>query len=459
MALKKTTPIIITSLVIIAFFLIDLLLIDYTYLSKFNHLASLSPLYSFYTPMLSWRLLAPIAAGALFIAFLARTEKQSLKVNIVGFVVFMIAIRACFYYLRHDFSAMSQELFPYPAEAMISDTSVIGRMGLFSFLSAYPDLMPQLSLHGSHFPPGHSVLLYLLMSVFGENPHAVGWALIVLSSSIVFPIIMLANRIFNDNKIAYAAAALLTIFPSSVIFGAVSLSALFAAIAIWPVYFAVSAMDSIHRKKLWLLTGAALGVCAFFSFAALPLGLFIFILHLIRYLMLNEKRVVLDLALILLGFISITFALYIFLDFNIIKCLLTAINLNRALIDRITMGTDRLIVYLYSSWGNLLAYCIGSGLVLMGLAVGSLCKMRKVASGNKSNYHYSIALFTTVVIIGVSGLFYLETERIWLFLSCLMVIPASGLLISIESKKLRLTLISLLFVQTLIQETLLNSLW
>jgi len=185
MALKKTTPIIITSLVIIAFFLIDLLLIDYTYLSKFNHLASLSPLYSFYTPMLSWRLLAPIAAGALFIAFLARTEKQSLKVNIVGFVVFMIAIRACFYYLRHDFSAMSQELFPYPAEAMISDTSVIGRMGLFSFLSAYPDLMPQLSLHGSHFPPGHSVLLYLLMSVFGENPHAVGWALIVLSSSIL----------------------------------------------------------------------------------------------------------------------------------------------------------------------------------------------------------------------------------------------------------------------------------
>ena len=69
----------------------------------------------------------------------------------------------------------------------------------------------------------------------------------------------------------------------------------------------------------------------------------------------------------------------------------------------------------------------------------------------------------TVVVVGSAGLYHMETERNWLFIGMLAVLPAAAQLArdadgSLPLANLRFVAV-LLLAQTLVQETLLYTLW
>src|SRR6185295_5163522 len=84
-------------------------------------------------------------------------------------------------------------------------------------------------------------------------------------------------------------------------------------------------------------------------------------------------------------------------------------------------GFDDLKRYLLRSSGNILAYAV-SIVPLSVLALAAAAAARSRMSGAARALVF--ALLASVVIAGFSGLFYVETERIWIFLTPVFALAA-----------------------------------
>jgi hypothetical protein len=103
------------------------------------------------------------------------------------------------------------------------------------------------------------------------------------------------------------------------------------------------------------------------------------------------------------------------------------------------------------SYGNLAAFAIGSGIPLVGLAAARL------RAGSLGADRFTLPALATLAILGAGGLFFLETERIWLFaMPWLAAIAASGA--RITDGALRLAL-AVGLAQAFLLEALLFTIW
>jgi len=113
--------------------------------------------------------------------------------------------------------------------------------------------------------------------------------------------------------------------------------------------------------------------------------------------------------------------LYLLTHFNLLKCFVTAVHGHQQ--QQGNEGFDDAKRYLLRSTGNVLAYLMS----VVPLSILAFAAVRHSGAWRRDRERpvaaaMFVAVIATVFIAGFSGLFYAETERIWIFLT-----PAAAL--------------------------------
>jgi Dolichyl-phosphate-mannose-protein mannosyltransferase len=436
-----------------------------------------SPFYAFYVPRLSFRLLLPAILIISFLFLLFRfieipNDKQGVKLFLL--FLFTIFIRASFAWLRHDFNQMGTELLRYSGESVLFDVPRI--TNVFEFLKNYPEKMITLSMNGSHYPPGYALLLKLITTISGSstmgcikaNINTIGWTLIIIGSTSIYPLYLTAKELFNK-KTAITAVIIFIFAPNTTIYGAVSLDAIFVVLALWPIYFLMKANKD---KKVFLysaLAGLSLGLAVFFSFTGIPVGLLMAIFILLQMVQSKENFYqYFEIACFAaIGFFSFVIFLHIAFGFNLIQCFLNAKELEMLFMNKVVAKYhDKSLSDLssYITWGNYLAFAVYAGFHNIALFLRNVKSSVRNGIKNLNNTKiFSIAVFVFIVIIGTSFVYHMETERIWQFVTAFIAIIIAGELCEIQSASLKkhvlLLILSISAISTIILESLFFTLW
>jgi hypothetical protein len=272
------------------------------------------------------------------------------------------------------------------------------------------------------------VLLHLAARVLGPSTLAAG--LVVLAFAAIG--VHLAWRAFEElaeDGAARQGALLLLAAPSLLDFSATSMDAVFLAFAMLAWWLSL--------RNAWL-AGAALLLATFFSFSALPVGLAIALLVLYR------ARYA-DLGKILATYVASALLLFVATGFPIWSCFLAARRSNTELM-RHAIGADPASLWASMSLGNATAFLTGAGCGLVAAAL--LARLRDPIVRAS---HLALLAMT------IGGVYFLETERIWLFaLPWLAAVAISAG--PLDDRSLRRVL-AVGLAQALLLETALFTLW
>src|SRR6185369_5007791 len=404
----------------------------------------------------------------IYTAFLLKSRLRSSPIKSLLFLtISAIVIRGSFAWLRHGFSQMGGEFLVYANEEFIFDAANI--QNLAEFIRAYPVLMPSLSLHGSHFPPGNAVLFKLIAMIAGHTTieeissqiWIYGWLIVCLGSTVVIPIYLITKKMANAES-AFMAAALFILLPNSISFGAVSMDALFAVTAVWSVYFYVSALTD-HSARYSLITGMLLGIASFFSFSAFPLGLFILMMSLLSVIRSKDQfhRQLRICLVIGAGFLGTVILAYL-LGYNMYATLGVAMKQNHKLMEEVVnryYGRELGELWAINSLGNMLSFLIASGVPLAGLWLKTIFALSGNNRDRFSMRDMAIVLALFVIVLACSNLHFRETERIWLYISALIPVAVAQLLNDSQHDKVAMFVVLGCAFQSLASEVLLFTIW
>ncbi len=415
-------------------------------LTRLGPLAPLAPLYAGFAPRLApgpaALALGMLAAAALAAPRLARLRRAACLLALVAFAAsFRLAVHA----VRGP-ELPGRELATYAGEEVLYDAARVTSVA--SFLASYARLQPELSLHGRTKPPGFALLYHGLGASPARGLAALGTLFTLLASLVVIPVYGLARAVGLGEAQARASAALAAVLPASVLYGAVTLDAVFATVAAGATALAAREAAAPARARRAGL-GLLLALAAMLSYSAALLGLLCGLLLLLdprrppraRLGALAELGACFALPLLLLGALT---------GFDAWECLGNARRLNAAAMARIT-GRDlgSLPVWLYASLGNLLAPLLHLGPALLAGLAG--LRLRQQGPGVRTLARAGLA---ALAVACFGGLHLMETERILLYLLPLpAVLAAAGAGLPARATFLALGL------QAIAAEALLTTIW
>ena len=420
-----------------------------------NELPALTPIYAAWLPNVSPRALWFVAAACAFVASaarLARPERTPHALFVVVLALAAVALPVALFALRSGTLELGSKLAIYPNEEVYFDA--LGIREYRPFLANYVELMPGLSLHGRHFPPGHASLLYAVGLLFGRGVLPAGITVLAcFAASLVFVNLALARS--TDALRARQGVLLLLAAPSLVNFACTSMDAvflLFASVAWWAAAGVGASLGDAEgstratRVGRPLFTGLALAIATLFSFSAIPVGLALGLAIAIagRHAML---RALAALAWVAAGYAASVLLLYAATGFALWACLVEAQRSNVEFMTAV-MGRSAREMYGFVTYGNGAAFLIGAGVGLVSAAVAG-------AAPRKSAW--SAAFLLTLGVMTFGGIYFMETERIWLYaMPWLAAIAVADRPFSDGSLRL---LLAVGCVQTLAMETFLFTLW
>ena len=447
------------TLLLCALWLLDLFVQRTSVLTPFvalgEKLPALTPIYAFWLPVLSVRAIGFAIAALVFVASaarLARPEHTPRAVFVAALLLFATILPLCLFAVRQEPSELGSQLAIYPNEDVYFDALQIREYR--PFLAHYVELMPRLSLHGRHFPPGHASLLYAVGQRFGTGLLPAGIAVLACFVMACLFVYRAIARISGEAR-ARQGAFLLLAAPSALDFACTSMDAvflLFASVAWWLAAGVVRSLECTSQPTLAqrfvapLQMGVGLLVATCFSFSAVPLGFAIGLALAITGR--NSWREASEaLALVGAGYSAAAVALFASTGFALWDCLAAARSSNLEFMTRV-IGRDAYDVYGLLSYGNGAAFLIGSGVALVFAASAGVVFWKRA---------WNAAFVITLGVMTFGGMYFMETERIWLFaMPWLAAIASSGR--TWTSGSLRL-LLALGCVQALAMETLLFTLW
>lgn len=434
-------------------------------LTTFRGARAASPLYAFWNPIARPEALLFALAAIAYVVLAPRVadpERTRRGAFVATLVAAAFVLPLALFLVRQDLGELGAPFRTYANEEFWDDAKKIplvgdasGRTGVAAFLAHYVELMPRLSLHGQHFPPGHALLLHSIAGVVGERLPAVALGVLAIAALGVVAA-FLALRELLDERAARQAALLVAALPPFVDFACTSMDAVFfawASLALWASLCALR----VDAKAAWpLLAGVALAWAALASFAVLFVGLAV-VAYAVALGLRRERMwstLARRLALVGSGFAASLALLWLLTGFGWWDCLVHARESGLALMTRVLRGPPS------SRWGELsfgngAAYAIGSGVALVALV---LARARPFgAPSDRARDAWSPAALATLALMTAGGLFFMETERIWLFTlpwaAAIALAPGA-----LGSASLRVVL-TLACAQALALEALLFTLW
>ncbi len=447
------------TLLLCALWLVDLFVLRTPVLTPFiaagETLPALTPIYAFWLPVLSLRALGFAAAALVFVLCavrLARPGDTSRGAFLAALLIFTTVLPLSLFALRQGLGELGSQFAIYPNEDVYFDALQI--RDFRPFLAHYVELMPRLSLHGRHFPPGHASLLYAVGQVFGTGLLPAGIAVLACFATACVFVYLAIARISGEAS-ARQGAFLFLAAPSVLDFACTSMDAVFLLFAGFAWWLAAGVVASLERGPrpsraqrcvAPLQTGVALLVATCFSFSALPLGLGIGLALAIAGRR-SWRETIEALGLVGAGYVAAGLALFAATGFALWDCLAVAMSSNLEFMTRV-IGRDPSDAYGLLSYGNGAAFLIGSGVALVTAACAGAAPRRHAWDG---------AFLIALAVMTLGGIYFMETERIWLFaIPWLAAMACSGRTWLPGSFRL---LLALGCVQAFAMEALLFSLW
>jgi hypothetical protein len=278
---------------------------------------------------------------------------------------------------------------------------------------------------------------------------------IVISALTIVPAAMLARRFLPASAVAIFLA-LYVFTPNLVLFGATSMDGVFSFFVVVAAFFFFAAAGdraSWGRTILQAFSvGVSLALATFFTYATFALATLLVVWCILQFFSDRQQgfRTLIILAIAAVTFIACFAILYLCTGCNIIACLRMSIAF-----DAKTMADVR-ADYWDASFTNILGILVGSGFIATTLWMRSIFKRSKATNLCR-------ALGITVLILSFSTLFTRELERVWMFLTPMLLIGAAATLDRLETPQLRRKWIYaslvLLFAQTWLTQLLLNTVW
>jgi hypothetical protein len=297
--------------------------------------------------------------------------------------------------------------------------------GVGHFLSHFTEISPRLPIQAQGHPPG----LLLAIHYLGLDTPAGLAALTIVAGALATPLLYLLARELTSETEARAAALLFVFAPTSLLYGATSGDALFAALGV------LAAVGLLARRPLGQVLGAAaLALAAFFSYALLAVGAWA---ALVRW---RREGIGVALRLATLS-AAVLVSVYLLVEITTGFDLVAAIG---ATDDRYREGIARLRPYAFWFFGSPAAFVLMLG-PLAWLAARSLARKEATA----------VALAVVVAISVLAGYTKAETERIWLFLVPFACLAAAR---SLSARRVPVVLLATT-VQAVLVETFLFTKW
>ncbi len=282
--------------------------------------------------------------------------------------------------------------------------------GPVDLLRNYVKTIPLLSNRGQHYPPGN------LLVIAAGNKMGLSYglkALCYFSPLIGFFYLdkLLSVLGFSNEEKRFSLFLYLFGF-GTIAFISTSTTPLLMAL------FIVASYTGLKKKRgighfYPVITGIVLSVSLLLSFSAVVMIAFLFITDF--FMCIHNKRIAtLVLRWLIIAMVLGLFylCLFFFFGFNIYECLVVSIENNQKLMT--ATPYDDVLRYFLRSSGNLIAFFILPNFTAAILSIWAMKELKYTR--NVAMRSYASSFFLTILIFSFSGLFYLETERIWLFL-------------------------------------------
>ncbi len=287
--------------------------------------------------------------------------------------------------------------------------------GSADILRNYVARMESLQWYGRHYPPGNLILLSLESTT---GPAGLTHGVVVLLTALsVIPLYKLAKDLDLSDSAAAMAVMLLAISTSVLVLPTINTTSMLLFPAMMCLWMFVRAMKT-GSVAAGVILGCFYAMFLFFSFTASILGLLMVVTAAIGWRRgMFPVRNIITIGAISVGVVALMFvALCMMSGFNLVACFLEALRGHHA-----QQGSpfDDPLRYLLRSTGNILAY-VFSTIPLCILAASAIRRSMPPAARA-----LVVAVAVTILAAGFSGLFYVETERIWIFLTPALAIGAA----------------------------------
>ena len=295
--------------------------------------------------------------------------------------------------------------------------------GIGDILRNYVERMPSLEWYGQHYPPGNLILLAIERNL--GIPGLLKSIVCLLTVLSALPLYALARELRLDNLATSAAILLFTASTSVLVYCTINTTSLVLLPGTLCLWMLIRGLRTGSLAAAAIL-GLSFAFYLFFSFSASILGVLMALTTVIAWWRgAVSTRNVLRTGVTSLACVFAAIALlYVTTRFNLIACFITAIHGHQT--QQGNQGFDDPIRYLLRSTGNVLAYLISTA----PLAILAISAAWFAWRSRSREIELSSALFIaaplTVLIAGFSGLFYVETERIWMFLTPFLALAAGA---------------------------------
>lgn len=329
--------------------------------------------------------------------------------------------------------------------------------GLYDIFSNWTKYMTDLSGRSSHYPPGNLIIMRYehIWDLIGLYKLII----ITLTTAAIILLYYLALMVGLKKNIAIIAPILFMLSPCVIIQPSTATSPLAMVLGLATHVLLIRGI-MLDSKPTIIASSTIFFIYSLFSFVMFVSFLLMgFVLFFACYFgAISVKRTLSGMFYFSTTFLLLHSLLYLTTGFNIIDCLSISIANNNELITK-EGPFENIARYMLRSSGNLLAYIGFSGAIIASLAYIVITSVKSYSPLLKA---HAIGLAFGLMATSFSTLFYMETERIWIFFTpilCLVAAAAFHREKNLSSAPVFFILVGL-YLSSLMQETIfLHYLW
>ena len=425
-----------------------------------------APLYAYWNPHLKIGLIAPLIASFLYLRWARQgelAERQSDTAAIFRFTAWFLLLTLSLPLID---GGPGVWIGPYASRPDLEYFGAVETITSFKvFLRDYVSRLDQLPMHARVHPPGAIVLLAVLTRLFGGGPWAAALGSIGFSALAV-PLVFGLARSIGGPLLARRATALFVATPSVLLFTTTSMDGPFMValiatlVTLWQAFI-------LPSPRAGMVAGIAAAAASMLTYSVAIVLVFAAIAWAWSLVSRpsTRNRLLLTGGTALGAFLFTHALIWAVTGFNPLDMLQHAISQDHT----IMAGTrhESLSRHLMLAVGNLSAFAIGAGVPTVSLFFHSLRVGGDASPGQAPEQASIMRRFT---ISGAASLFIaacipvytMEVERIWIFLTPLVVIPAAAVLGKFDQEAgstATLWTIRLLLGQAILTEILLGTYW
>lgn len=318
---------------------------------------------------------------------------------------------------------------------------------IHNFLRDYVSLVPSLAEHARTHPPGYTVILYIFQKYLWAGFAGLSILTVMLGGLTIFPLYYFLKNFATELEIR-RGLQFFVFLPSVVMMTATSMETTF-------LFFSWVAITLIYVgwRRSWLISflgGIMVAFSLFLNYLFLLLApLFLLLLFIIYKKGEKLQKLILRIVFAILGLLFFYIAIYFWTDYSIIQNFMVSRGVQG---EVVRSNFESSFIYLAYFIMNLVSFGVYFGIPNIYLLFNNFKEVM-----NQEHLEAWLG-FIMVAIFLLIGVFQGETERIWLFLAPLFILPLVKVIRNFTFSQVS-ALLSFLFFQIVFTQILFYTYW